>query len=83
VTDDLLHHVRRGAEIQEQCHAGMPEIVKARGAEPGPAADIAPAAAEIVRLHRSAAPGREDQAMILPVGPHIGPLGELPLPVLA
>ncbi len=35
VTDDLPHYVRRGTEVQEQRHAGTPEIVKAH--DPSPA----------------------------------------------
>jgi hypothetical protein len=35
--------------------------------------DTAPAPAEVVRLHRGPPPGRENAAVLLPVGPGIGP----------
>ncbi|GLX02988.1 hypothetical protein Misp02_70740 [Microtetraspora sp. NBRC 16547] len=60
----------------------MAEVVKTHGPETGRLANLAPATTEVVRLHRCSAPRREDEAVILPVRPPVGPLGELALAVL-
>jgi len=56
VADDLLDNVRRRSKIEQECDAGMAEIMKACRAKPGALPDRAPATAKVVRLDRRTAP---------------------------
>ena len=83
VTDDLPDHVRRNAKLEQESHTRASKVMKAYLAETGPLANLAPAPADIVGLHLSPASRREHEPVVVPVRPRFGPLGELPLLMLA
>jgi hypothetical protein len=74
--------VRRTPEIEHERHTCVAKVMKAHGGEARLGTYHRPAPAEIVRFHRRAAAGREDQAVIFPVRPGIGPLMKLSALVL-
>jgi hypothetical protein len=43
VTEDLADRVRRYAHVEQEAHAGVPEIVETDGAEASRLSDLAPA----------------------------------------
>src|SRR5215470_17958874 len=69
MTDDLPNHVRRHPEIEQERHAGVAEIVKPDPGQACCSADHRPTAAQVVWLHRGAAPGGKHEPVVFPVRP--------------
>jgi hypothetical protein len=70
----LLPHL---AEVQQERHARVPQVVKAHRSEAGRIAQRVPAAAQVGRLNRCSGPGGEHVPGVQPREPRCGTLGVL------
>jgi hypothetical protein len=81
MADYLTDDMRGRSKVEQERDARMAKIMESGAGEPGAFADFAPAAAEIVRFHWRAAPGRKDKTVVFPLRQCFGSLGELALTV--